>query len=267
MKIKLKTIKTFLLTIGLSSVLFYSCSSNEDMMLENTSSEAQEVLNSKELDIKKLKNVSTAESGRNTNATLDCSNIRVLTNDTFYSYSSYYWYVPMGAQYQYYYNAETTYVIQKYYNTGDFYYDFRIAGECGVVDTIANSDLVGTWKIFNSNVTEYDINSELTLTITADGAVTLKGCNTFFGIDAHSYTKDHNDGGRIEFNTSSVASTRFGCSDNKDELINKIITELGKAKEWVKTTSSDGKIRVSFVEDSTSRFILDPQIHLEFITQ
>ncbi|SEC39633.1 META domain-containing protein [Tenacibaculum sp. MAR_2009_124] len=269
MKIKLKTVKTFLLAIGLSSVLFYSCSSNDGMMLDNPSAETEEVLEKGEFNIQKLESVSSTEVGRSTNTTFDCSNIRQFTNQVYYSYTNYYMYVPMGSQYQYYYNAETTYVVQKYYNTGDFYYDFRIAGECGAANAIVNSKLVGTWKIYNSSVTDYDLNSQLTLTIQTDGKISLKGCNTFFGMDIQSTADNgNNDGGEIAFsNTDDYLSTRMLCADNRDELVRNILTELGKIKYWIEHTGPNGERRVGLQETSNSFFGGQATVALEFISQ
>ena len=249
-------ITKILLIIGLfSNLLFYSCSSEQLPMDENLLIEEKSLLIENE-DLSFEIDKSFSSNNRSFKSeNFDCANSTLLTR---YAYNN----APIFSKYKYRY-GKTTFMVIKERRTGSFNERFRVLGKCEDSITLLNPEIVGKWRIINSNNLPDNIDPELTFTISKEGKVTMKGCNTFFGVTIYDYKKSQNTFGTLRFKTNHVGATRMGCHDKKDEHINIVIDVLPKLTYWLKTYTSSGKTRLSFMEDPLSRFLGDPILHLE----
>ncbi len=246
----LKSIKT-LLAVGLCvTAFFFSCSSNEDSLNENITSESnkeEEFSTMIESFLEDNEKASKTESGRRAsyNKQVDCSDLRFITRFDIYNRATI-----INAKFKYKYGNKT-YAIVKKNRTGNFRRDYQVYGICGraivfpqtntntntntsivfpQTNTTINSNLVGLWRVVDTNHTPRNAWG-LTVRIDKDGNVQVKGCSDHWGIKINKQ-----NGSAISFNTSGfykVTKIRR-CTDKRDDYVASIIKTLSKIQSYTR---------------------------------
>ncbi len=233
---------TVLTVLVIQGVIFTSCTGNEDLLNENIEVNNEEITEDK-IDESSLVDIEdvlfTQKSKRNNmSSRYNCSNVSKFIQMTeIRSYSWFYKNYPINSFYKFVYQNKT-YLLKKTKNTGNYRNDFRTIGTCSnsivPVKTLANSELVGKWKVIEGNNVER--NSNIILYIYKNDIVGIRSCNIYGNIRTSGfsdYSYRNHKRGDVGFNTNGVrAATSNNCGSNEQTKINKFIKELAQVKKW-----------------------------------